>query len=559
MVFKQKIAIIIFFIASVFFMSLPVIRSGLTYEYGIGFWGPNGHDMVWHLSLINHIKNPLRIPLPTFSGELLKNYHPFYNILVSFLSKITGISPSVWLFQLMPILMSLLLLYLSYLLGKKITGKISGGLILVFLNTFANSFGWIITLIRSGTWGGESLFWAMQSASTQINPPYSLSLIFLLILILIIYHHPHQKKYTKKEIIAIILVLILCPITKSYSAVPIYGLFTFHSLAALKKRNFQPLQILSASLVLAIIIFFQYNKSAGSLFIYKPFWFVNSMIESKDRLYIPILANMRYTLEAANNIGPRLITVYVITFFLFLIGNFSWRLIGFLSLKSHQNKIISLIIFILILIPTFFIQKGTSWNTIQFLYYALFLSNILLVTFLGNNLQKPTVKILLAIIIVTSLLSNISFLQNYLGNPSPTAISKTEIEAINFLQKLPTGTILTYPYDEYLKTSHPSTPLPIYLYETTSYLTAYTKHQTFVDDYMNLQNSGYNWIERLDNSKKFFEQKSIHQDRGFLVNNQIDYIYLATPQKNMINLNVDQLYLKTIYENSEITIYQVER
>ena len=166
---------------------------------------------------------------------------------------------------------------------------------------------------------------------------------------------------------------------------------------------------------------------------------------------------------------------------------------------------------------------------------------------------------MLAIIIVTSLLSNISFLQNYLGNPSPTAISKTEIDAINFLQKLPIGTILTYPYDEYLKTSHSQTPLPIYLYETTSYLTAYTKHQTFVDDYMNLQNSGYNWIERLDNSKKFFEQKSIHQDRGFLVNNQIDYIYLATPQKNMTNLNIDQLYLKTIYENPEITIYQVER
>jgi hypothetical protein len=283
------------------------------------------------------------------------------------------------------------------------------------------------------------------------------------------------------------------------------------------------------------------------------------MIESKDRLYIPILANMRYSLEATNKIGPRLITLYTLCFIIFIIGNFAWRIIGFISLKPHQNKITGIIIMILTLIPTLFIQSGTSWNTIQFLYYALFLSNILLAVFIANNLQKTTVRILLFTIIITSLLSNINFLQNYLGNPPPAAISKNELDAIKFLDKLPQGTILAYPFDQYSKIAYPSTPLPIYLYETTSYLAAYTKHLTFVDDYMNLQNSGYNWAERLDNSKKFFEQKSIYEDRGFLVNNLIDYIYLAGPQKNKTSLKTDQLYIKNIYENPEISIYRVER
>jgi len=559
MVFKQKIGIVIFLLTCSIFLSLPIIRSGLTYDYGIGFWGPNAHDMVWHLSLINHIKNPLQIPLPTFSGQLLKNYHPFYDILISFLSKITGINPSVWLFQIMPLLMSFSLLYLSYLLGKKITGLTIGGLILVFLNTFANSFGWLITLFRSGSFGGESIFWSMQSASTQINPPYALSLIFLLALIVIIYKHPHQQQFSIKKTLALFLILILCPITKSYSAIPVFGLFTFFSLASLKKKNPKPLILLFFSFIIAVIIFSFYNKSSGNLFIYKPFWFINSMIESKDRLYIPTLANMRYTLESVNKIGPRLIALYAITFIIFIIGNFSWRLAGFASLKSHQNKIIAVIILFLTLIPSLFIQAGTSWNTIQFLYYALFLSNILLATFLVNNLQKTFIKILLPVIIITSLFSNIDFLKNYLGNPSPAAISKSEIEAINFLNKLPPGIILTYPFDQYSKINYSTTPLPIYLYETTSYLAAYTKHLTFVDDYMNLQNSVYDWDQRLDNSKKFFEQKSTYEDRGFLVNNQIDYIYLAGQQNSKINLKTDQLYIKNIFKNPEITIYQVER
>ena len=47
-----------------------------------------------------------------------------------------------------------------------------------------------------------------------------------------------------------------------------------------------------------------------------------------------------------------------------------------------KDKPYFLAIFACILAPLFFIQKGTNWNTIQFLYYALFLSNIFLAKFL---------------------------------------------------------------------------------------------------------------------------------------------------------------------------------
>ena len=32
-----------------------MVKSGLVYDYGMGFWGPNGHDGVWHVSLASSL------------------------------------------------------------------------------------------------------------------------------------------------------------------------------------------------------------------------------------------------------------------------------------------------------------------------------------------------------------------------------------------------------------------------------------------------------------------------------------------------------------------------
>ena len=112
---KQKIILLAVFLFCFFVQVIPVIRSGLHYSFGVGFWGPNGHDGVWHLSLINHISNPTKIKMPIFAGEYLKNYHPFFDILIAFLSKITFINSSLWLFQIFPIITTILYLYFSFL------------------------------------------------------------------------------------------------------------------------------------------------------------------------------------------------------------------------------------------------------------------------------------------------------------------------------------------------------------------------------------------------------------------------------------------------------------
>src|SRR3990167_7002429 len=73
---------------------------------------------------------------------------------------------------------------------------------------------------------------------------------------------------------------------------------------------------------------------------------------------------------------------YVLAFILFVFGNLGTRLVSIFSL-SKRIDLLSVFIWAVILagitVPMVFLQKGTSWNTIQFFYY-----------FLGRRLFPPS-------------------------------------------------------------------------------------------------------------------------------------------------------------------------
>jgi hypothetical protein len=548
---KRRLIFLIIFFICLFVQVIPVIRSGLTTPSGISFWGPNGHDEIWHLSLINHISNPLSIKMPVFSGENLKNYHPFFDILIAYLSKITFINSSFWLFQLFPVISASLFIYFSFRLGLLITQKFSGGIILMILSCAGNSFGWLVSLFRSGSLGGESLFWAMQAPSNQLNPPFALSLLLLTLLIFLLLKN--NGKLNKADQLIIFFILVFLPVIKIYSALPAFIIFFVFSL---KNRHY--FLNLIFSLIFAFLLFIQFNPLPSSLLVFRPLWFANSLIESPDRFYLPQFASMRYSLESTGILGPRLLTIYFLSFLAFIVGNLAWRCLSILDWfknKSWFNLAIFISSFFLILIPNLFIQSGTSWNTIQFLYYALFLLNIPLCHFLIGSKQK----LLTAVIFLSLIFPLLGSLPSFLGNPAPASISSTEFSALSFLSSQPKGIVLTYPYDKFLKTIFPKTPIPLYAYETTSYVSAYSRQITYLEDEMNLSNSGFDWQPRRQNSLNFFSQRDIFKDRGFLINNQIDYIYLTGVQKDKVNLNVQNLYLTKIFENSQSLIYRVQR
>lgn len=541
---NKRIIIGFLLIIGTIIFSLPIIRSGLVTKYGLSFWGANAHDGLWHLSLINHLKNPFNIELPIFPGFKLINYHPFYNILIAFIAFVSKIPSNLLVFQIFPLISSFIILYLSYQIATKITKNYLAGLFFAFLTIFATSFGWLISLLRDGQLYGESMFWAMQSFSTQINPPYTLSLIFLLLLI-----NETLKKKSNTYIIA--LILLLSPITKAYSIVPVFIIAFFHFL------NKKQLKYFFVFSFFALLLFLQFNSSSSSLMVYKPFWFLHTMVETTDRFYLPKIVSIIYALKDSPSFSPKLLVINIILLFVFILGNYSWRVFAFFEIKNKKYLPYFLSIIICTLIPLFFVQKGTAWNTIQFLYYALFLSNLLLTIYIFKNIKKPLFKILLFTIIITSIIGNVGNLKNYLGNPPPTSISLLELDALNFLKQQEKGIVLTPLYDPYLKKRYDKTPIPLYAYETTSYVSALSQQQVFLEDEMNLTIIRDNWQERKSAIKDFFDQQNPYIDRNFLLQNNIRYIYLP----RIFNFSFDNIdtYLDIIFQNEEIEIIKVKK
>lgn len=554
---KINFALVFIVTISTVFFSLTMTKSGLKYPFGLGFWGPNGHDAIWHLSLINQLKQQIPPKNPIYAGEMLKNYHWGFDFLVAIISNLTRLTPSLLYFQILPILFSIIFGFLSYQLAFLLTKNKINSLFFVLLNYFAGSFGWIYTLIKSHQIGGESTFWSMQSVSTLLNPPFALSLILILIGLILWQKHHSSKSIKAAILIGFIFGLLSC--IKVYAGILIglsLSLYWFLNFLSSKKFfGFNFFICFSAGLTSILILYILGVLNGNQLLEFKPFWFTHSMIESLDKLYLPKLASFRY--NQTNFLISIILEIGLI--FIFLIGNLGSRFFGFLTFfqKNKKTDFDKLAIFIFIIaftIPLLFVQKGTAWNTIQFFYYFLFFANFYLAKFLSNLWQKN--KIITIFLLIISCLTTFSTLKDYFGNPPPSTLPNSEIKALNFLKDQPSGYVLTYPYDKYKKNSMTS-PIPLYAYETTSYVSAFSSHQVFLEDEMNLDITGFDWKSRRSEEEKFFSSTDKFFVRGFLINNKIDYIYLVANQN--LPLNETDLQVDQIFNNDQIRIYQVRK
>ncbi len=557
---KQKITLFFIVLISSVLLSVTMFRSGLLYGFGIGFWGPNGHDGIWHLALINQLTQNIPPQNPIFSGTVLSNYHWGFDFIASLISKISHIPSSVLYFQILPLVFSLLIGYLSFRLAYILTKNFNHSLLFVLLNYFASSFGWIVTLIKSGNIGGESLFWSMQSASTLLNPPFALSLVVLIIGLLLWIKHKNSSSILYSLLVGLIFASLAA--VKVYSAVLIGLSLSFywliHFIYSKKFSRFNFYLCFFMALFSVIILYLLGVFGQSSLLQFKPLWFVHSMIESVDKFYWPKLASYRY--NQTNIFILALINLFLLS--IFFIGNLGIRIVGFIKLSSlfikrkikDQDLLFSLILFFAFFFPLFFVQKGTAWNTIQFFYYFLFFINFYLASVLSSFWSKQ--KLLCLILLITACFGSFATLKDYFGNPPPSALPVNEVKALNFLKNREDGFILTYPYDKYLK-NNLDTPIPLYTYETTAYVSAFSQKQVFIEDEMNLDITGFDWKTRRQLVDKFFSTSDKYFGRGVLVDNNIKYIYLLENQK--LSLSEDDLQIDKIYDQNGVKIYQVRR
>ncbi|HOX96124.1 MAG TPA: hypothetical protein PLI45_01980 [Candidatus Woesebacteria bacterium] len=546
---KPKIpSTLLFGFLCAFIVCLTVFRNGLNFSFGQGYFGPNGHDAIFHLSLIEKFsQNPLDLSHPQYAGEKLTNYHFVFDYFSGLLSWFFNIPASTLYFRFLPILFCFALVFLLDRLMEKWhyskTTKIFGFL-LVF---FAGSFGFIPKLLTSqNVFSGESSFWANQSASIFLNPPYALSLIFLLLFLL---NLPSEGKIKALQFIKLALLGGLLAQTKIYA-------FVLLCLALLFTRR---LSILIVVGIIGALITLPLSSFSGSPFIFDPLWFPRSLFASYDRFYWPKFVEAWQAYEASGNF-LKLFAVNLFSVLAFLVGNLGMRIFGFFSIAKDKNtdisrKIVSVIIVLGIVLPLFITQKINPWNTIQFMYYSLFFLGLFTAEYLSRLLSRFRTKTIAVFVITLFLLvatfTSIGTLKDYLGNTSPSRVSYPEMKALDTLKSKEKGVVLS---PIYVKADWVAGPKPLYAYVSSAYISALSGQPEFLSDTINLDITGFQYQSRIRDIQRFYNTKDKVWANNFLQKNNIKYVYETPLQK--ITLNPYDLSLTKIYDSGEIKVYQ---
>ncbi|NMC98456.1 MAG: hypothetical protein GYA62_01855 [Bacteroidales bacterium] len=188
---------------------ITICKSGWMYSYGLGFWGANGHDGVWHIALAESLsKGSLNIPI--LAGYKLQNYHIGFDLLMAFIHLVTRISFADLYFRLFPLVFSIAIGYLVYGFVNNWQKSNIAAWLSVFLVYFGGSAAWILGK-------GESAFWSQQAISTLINPPF----IFSLILMILGLRHVEklQQKYSVRSFLFSVLIFGILIEIKAYAGI----------------------------------------------------------------------------------------------------------------------------------------------------------------------------------------------------------------------------------------------------------------------------------------------------------------------------------------------------
>ncbi len=551
-----------------------MIKSGWNYSYGLGFWGPNGHDGIWHISLTQSLSKGTW-EMPVFAGEPIKNYHIGFDYLLAVIHRLTLIPIDNLYFQILPPLLAMGIGYGVYLLVTGWTNSKSKAFWAVVFTYFSGSFGYVITWFQSRQLDGESLFWSQQAFSTLVNPPYALSLIMV---VFGLHFLITGTKYNNNKYLALSTFLFgFLILVKVYAGILILAsLFVSGVFNLLSRRGVAVIKVFTGSLLISILIFNFFDKEITGNLVFKPFWFLEIMMSDPGRLNWQKYAQAMINYKLAGN-WIKEILAYSTALLIFFLGNVGLRIISFSwfwnKIKNthklnYEDILIITCILLGVILPTVYVQKGTAWNTIQFFYYTQALMGILAGVVTGgvlgssrlsfkktglksthrNLLLNFTKLTLVLVILIHSLASSVATLRHYLPSRPPAMIPKQEIAALKFLRSQNRGVVLVMSFNRDISSRVQNTPpKPLYLYESTAYVSAYSGMSTYLEDTVNLEITGYNWKDRSKNVEDYFNNPT------YFKNTDIKYLYI--PNKTLYPLSAN--LGRQIYNKDEVVIVKL--
>jgi len=540
-----------------------MFKSGTSYQGGLAFWGVHGYDGIWHTSLISELARNFPPQNPGFAGEALRNYHFLADFFMAQLHNFSRIPILDLYFRFLPLLLTVLLNLLIFIFVRAWSKSKKIACWAVFFTSIVGSFGYLPQLIGHGSNNWETAFWGVQPASAFLNPPFALSLIILMAGLFLLHQKPKKNNKTYYLIISLVLGVLIG--FKVYAGLIILTTLLLMGIwQLLRKRDKSIFIIFFLSLIFSLIVYLPSSKGTAGFMVFEPWWFIKTMVQAPDRLNWPGLELRRQTYVLINDfISLGLLQAFV--FSIFLIGNLGIRFIGFFPFAKRllKGEVIDRFLILASLVafvpPIFFVQKAVPWNSIQFMYYSIFLFSFFAALAFDWLLKKARFLFLkLLIIIVFVLLALPSTLKAiyWFNAPTPTTILEAgEVEGLEFLRKnSQKGEIIfTFPYSPYEQRKYKEPPVPMTHYNSP-YVAFFTERRVFLEDQNAATILGYDLENRLNQEMAFFKTDDSLAAKSFLILNDISYLYLVDDQDLVVDKK--EIGLKEIFDNQKVRIYQ---
>lgn len=441
---------IVFLIVSLSF----IVTNGLyncwfgTCGVTVGQW--HMHDAFWHISMAKIAFQTWPFSHPFFAGETVFGYNYLIDLILFGLTKI-GISPFIGFFQVLPVAIALTYTTTVVWYVGKFTRNHSEQNATAFFLFFGNSLAYLATLYAQHTFFYASLrgfpvVTSIQPTMMFLNLQYALSLVGIL-LALSIFRTSLQARS----------VLYLGLLTFAVSGLKFYGgivlMLVMGGMIGLRliRRDHPRLRIaqlafMTLGILLARALFYSNAGSDGFPFAFWPLALPHVLIDD------PVLFNnhswtlARYFLyEHGGWRSPRLLALEGFTVFLLAIMNFGTRLLGLallgikkLRMQLHGDDIITILVIIgTFAMPVFFVQDGGWFNTMQFLYYGIFLASFYagkVLAYLFES-KKWWTRLLAACVIVLTLPNMIEQLRFVTAKQN--IVPQSEVEVLEKLSHAP--------------------------------------------------------------------------------------------------------------------------
>lgn len=593
--FKEKFltAILLFGTLVEGFINFP---SGFLYPGGHLYWSSHGHDGLWHIVVIEAIKKDFPPKNLLYAGEKIFNYHYFVDILIAEFNRLFPFFYSLDLyFRYFTFLIAFLMGIAVYSFLTTWQKNKTIGLLGVFFAYFVGSFGYLVLLIQGrGFFGGETIFWVSQGNTMIGNPPQAICFVLIPTFLLALYHYL-QKNKRFFFLISYLLGGFLVGF-KVYAAVVILAGLIVVALTRLFLSRRKDLLLLvtligfSNFMILKLI-----SKDSSSFLVFEPWWFIRTMVVAPDRInwFDLELRRQFYLAKGGWRSFLRIAEYETIAFLIFLVGNLGVRVIGFLEIgkglfrKTFFKEPLETTLFsamlISFLVPLFFVQKGVAYNLIQFMQYFLlffgFFAAVSLYSFLCFFKSKKVKIFIFIIFFALSIPTVIGNLLDFYGKNPLVIVPNQELKALTFLknQSNEEDIILTKPFNPYAQGLYQSRPFPIYAWNSTGYVSAYTGRQTYCTDEGQMRILAINPEERIKKANAFFGLKPVYDQNGnllhylpadnipleqkteFLKKEKINFVYLRQEETDEVQKEIfTELGLREIFGNEEVVIYEVD-